>query len=69
MNKLRQKRSVLTAIFWAAVMIAVSLLLNDHEQRNTVIFLVIAAWVASGGISSGTQKAECRVSRRPTGKT
>jgi len=69
MKKLFKNKSILIALFWAAAMITTSYLLQGHEHRETLFLLMIAGWVATGGISSEFHKAECRAFKRLIGKS
>jgi len=56
-----------TALVWAALMIAVALVVDDAEKSGILILFLVAGWVATGGLSGGRNefaKAECRAFRR-----
>jgi len=65
------KNLVGIAIVWAAMMIAVSIVVKDAEKIQALILLMVAGWIATGGFtgsSSAFYKAECRMFRRLIGR-
>ena len=65
------KNLVGIALVWAAMMIAVSLVVKDAEKSQALITLMIAGWIATGGLSGSSSafyKAECSMFRRMIGR-
>ncbi len=61
-------RSIVTALVWAALMIAVSLVMTDSDNKQTILLLMIGGWIATGGLSSSTLSCERRMFLRMIGK-
>ena len=48
---------IMHSIIWAAIMIALSILTNDSENNQSVLFILIAGWFASFVSLGGTKRS------------
>ncbi len=61
-NKATTKQTIGNAVIWAAMMIASALVIPDSKAQTTMLFLMIAGWIASSGLFGGvaqSARAEC----------
>jgi len=61
-NKSLGKQTIINAIIWAAMIIASALVIHDEKAQSTMLFLLLAGWVASSGLFGGvahSARAEC----------
>lgn len=63
------KNPIINALVWAGLMIAVSLMTKDHENSSAILLMMIGGWIATGGLSSETRKAECAMFKRMLGRS
>jgi len=61
------KQTIGNALIWAAMMIASSLVIEDSKAASTMMFLLIAGWIASSSLFGGlaqSARAECAAVKR-----
>lgn len=66
-NTSRVKQTIGNAIIWAAMIIVSSLVIEDTKAASTMMFLLIAGWVASSSLFGGmvqSARAECAAIKR-----
>ncbi len=52
-NRSTAKQSIGNALIWAAMVIASSLVVEDSKAASTMMFLLIAGWIASTSLFGG----------------
>lgn len=50
---------ILHALIFAAAILVASLLMKDSDKANTILLLIIAGWVATGGLSGSRNELTC----------
>ena len=66
-NVSKTKQTIGNAIIWAAMIIASSLVIEDAKAASTMMFLMIAGWIASTSLFGGVvqnARAECAAVKR-----
>lgn len=61
-NKATTKQTIGNALIWAAMMIASALVIEGEKAQSTMLFLLIAGWIASSSLFGGvaqSARAEC----------
>lgn len=61
-------KPIVTALVWAALMIAVSFFTRESDNSQIIIMLMIGGWIATGGLSKDFHARECRAFNRLIGK-
>lgn len=63
----KTKQTIGNALIWAAMIIASSLVIEDSKTASTMMFLLIAGWIASSSLFGGlaqSARAECAAIKR-----
>lgn len=66
-NKKEGRNEVGHSIIWAAMMIASSLVMKDEGSADTMLFLLMAGWVATMTVTGGFKQSverECAFLRK-----
>lgn len=66
-NKPTAKQTIGNVVIWAAMIIASSLVVEDSKTATTMLFLLIAGWIASSSLFGGmahSARAECAAIKR-----
>lgn len=51
------KKQILHSLVWAAAILASSFIVKDEKQASMMLFILLAGWVASGGLNGGAENA------------
>lgn len=60
--KLTLKKKMIHSLIWAAAILLASWIIKDKKQATTMLFILIAGWAATGGLSAA--KDECNWLKR-----